>query len=373
MRNFKFAPLYELSNRGSVKCWLIEVEECGEVSKIITSFGVLNGKMQVSSDTISSGKNIGKVNETSVYEQALAEAKSKWEGKKKKGYVESLEGAKAGDLDALITGGVEPMLAHTYAKSGDKITYPAYTQPKLDGIRCVAIKSGEEVTLWTRTRKPILSCPHIVEAIAITYAGVNITLDGELYNHSLKSNFEEIVAAVKRDEATEASALIEYHIYDIISDEPFNVRSESIGVLEAPLVGVKTELVNDESAMLSNFDSYTELGYEGLMIRTERSPYENKRSYHLQKVKEFDDAEFLIVGVNEGRGKLQGTLGTFSCVTNEGVGFEVKMGGNQEDNKRYLNDSSSWSGKLLTVKFQGITEKSGVPRFPVGLRVRVPE
>lgn len=369
---FTLPALYELSTTGRIKYWSIKVVDNGSSSDIVTTFGVHGGKLQETSDTIKSGKNIGRNNETSIFDQAKAEAESKWEKKKKKGYVESIKSAENEEVDALITGGLEPMLAHSYAKSGDKISYPAHTQPKLDGIRCIAIKKGESVTLWTRTRKPITSCAHIIEAIKERYED-DIILDGELYNHALKSNFEKIVHAVKRGEPTQDSILIEYHIYDTISSDTFEKRIEVLTELVSPLVAVNTHSVVDEAEMISNFQSYTQLGYEGLMIRVSSSNYENKRSYNLQKVKEFDDAEFLIVGVKEGRGKLQGTLGTFTCVTPDGSVFDVKMTGNQEENAKFLSNSALWEGKSLTVKFQGYTEKSNVPRFPIGLRIRVPE
>ena len=373
MKPMILPPLYELSHTGNVKVWMIKVVDNGTSSDIITSFGVLNGKMQETSDTISEGKNYGKSNATTAAQQARSEAESKWEKKKKKGYVDSITKAEAEEVDALITGGIEPMLAHSFSKSGDKLSYPACTQPKLDGIRCVAIKKGNEVTLWTRTRKPITSCSHIAEAIKKNFPDTDITLDGELYNHDLKSNFEKIVHAVKRDHATEDSSLIEYHVYDVISEGTFIERTKNIEILTHPLVPVTTEIVDDEVSMLKNFQNYQTLGYEGLMIRSKDSFYESKRSYHLQKVKEFEDAEYLIIGANEGRGKLQGTLGTLTCRTQTGATFEVKLTGNQEENAKYLNDHSLWKEQYLTVKFQGLTEKTGVPRFPVGLRIRVPE
>lgn len=365
--------LYELSTTGNIKVWEIKVLQNDSTSDIVTSFGILNGKMQETSDTISSGKNINRSNKTTHFEQALSEAESKWSKKKKKGYVESISAASANEVDALITGGVEPMLAHSYSKSGDKITYPAYSQPKLDGIRCVAIKKGDKVTLWTRTRKPINSCPHIIQAIKENFQNQDITLDGELYNHELKSNFEKIVHAVKRDEPTEASALIQYHIYDVISAGSFSNRIKTILDLTLPLVQVPTNEVQDSTQMHAHFQNYKSQGYEGLMVRVKDSLYENKRSYNLQKVKEFDDAEYLIVNAVEGRGKLQGTLGTFTCVTAQGNTFDVKLTGNQEANAKYLNNPALWEGKFLTVQYQGLTEKSSLPRFPVGLRIRVPE
>ena len=371
--SLQLPALYELSSNENIKVWSIQVVDNITTSDIITTYGILNGKMQSTSDTISQGKNQNKSNSTNHFQQACQEATSKWEKKKKKGYVLTIDSAKAKEVDSVITGGIEPMLAHSYSKSGDKISYPAFSQPKLDGIRCIAIKKGEEVTLWTRSRKPINSCPHIIASIKENFIGKDIILDGELYNHALKSNFEKIVHAVKRDEPTNDSALIEYHVYDVINDLPFIERSKNINTLIAPLVAVTTEMVNDCVQMVEKFNNYKAQGFEGLMVRTIDSLYEHKRSYNLQKVKEFEDAEYLIINAVEGRGKLSGTLGTFTCQTASGAIFDVKLTGNQEENAKYLSDHTLWKGKYLTVKYQGLTTKTSVPRFPVGLRIKVPE
>lgn len=375
-----YPQLYQLSDAGNIKTWIISVKRISETeSQIIKQFGILGGKMQSVSDPITEGKNAGKANETTPHQQAVAEAESAHSKKKKKGYVDTLLGAENGELDEVITGGVEPMLAHVYAKRGDKITFPAYAQPKLDGMRCIAIKKGNSVTLWTRTRKPIVSCPHIEEAIAIQFAGQDITLDGELYNHDMKSDFERIIGAVKREYPSDDALLIQYHIYDVVTDGPLLDRLEKIRVLHSQdgldpvLVHVSTVGIENEAKMYEMFTRFTSGGYEGLMIRNADGLYENKRSVNLQKVKEFDDAEFKIVGVKEGRGRLKGMLGTFTCQMKDGSIFDVKMSGNQDELTKYLTNKLLWRGKYLTVQYQGLTGKNGVPRFPVGLRIREAE
>ena len=375
MDNLKLPTLYKKSTTGKIEQWEVFVsQKLDGRCHVNSTFGEVDGKMQTTFDTITEGKNIGKSNETSVYEQACKEAKSKWEKKKKKGYVESIEAAQAGEVDDLIEGGIEPMLAHVYEKHGDKITFPCYAQPKLDGIRCIAVKKGNEVTLWSRTRKRITSCPHIEDAIKLNFAHVaNITLDGELYDHNLKHDFEKIVSAVRKEKPSPESQLIEYHIYDMV-DTQFTTKERlnylDSNVVTPPLKVLWTLIVNNQEDVAELFKKYLAAGYEGVMLRNTNAKYENKRSYHLQKVKEFQDAEFEIVGVVEGKGKLQGLLGAFLCKTQDGTEFEVKMTGNQEETKKFLNDSSLWKGKMLTVQYQGLTGKNKVPRFPVGLRLR---
>jgi DNA ligase-1 len=74
-------------------------------------------------------------------------------------------------------------------------------------------------------------------------------------------------------------------------------------------------------------DRFKKAGYEGAIIRQLGIGYEHKRSSQLLKMKDFLDSEFLVVGVEEGRGKLQGHCGAFACSTQEGKIFSVKMAG----------------------------------------------
>lgn len=368
-------PLYKKSSQGKIETWEVFVsQKLDGRCHVNSTFGELDGKMQTTFDTISEGKNIGKKNETTVYEQACSEAKAKWEKKKKSGYVESVEAAKANEVDDLIEGGIEPMLAHVYEKHGDKITFPCLAQPKLDGIRCIAIKKGNNVTLWSRTRKRITSCPHIEQAIFRNFAHIaNIVLDGELYQHSLKNDFEKIVSAVRKENPSPESEMVEYHIYDLVDSQYSNWdRIQFLDSIQVtpPLKSLWTLVVNNQEDVAELFQKYIVAGYEGLMLRNIDAKYENRRSYNLQKVKCFEDSEFQIVGVKEGKGKLQGLLGAFLCKTQDGTEFEVKMTGNQEETRKFLNDHSLWKGKMLTVQFQGLTGKNKVPRFPVGKAIR---
>ena len=91
---------------------------------------------------------------------------------------------------------------------------------------------------------------------------------------------------------------------------------------------------------------------------------------YLQKYKVFEDAEFEITGVEEGRGKLAGHAGSFICVTKEGNEFKAKLKGKLSDLKEYWENQKQYIGKTLTVQFQGLTNKNNVPRFPVALRFR---
>jgi ATP-dependent DNA ligase len=377
--------LYKKTSTGAIQYWkiavhqIVPVAECPvPVGVIVTEHGQLGtDSPQTTEDTISEGKNIGKKNETTAVRQAELEAQAKWEKQKKKGYVESLEAAQKGEVDEIIEGGIVPMLAQSFADHGHKIKYPCYAQPKLDGIRCIAIVKDGKCTLWTRTRKPITSVPHIVEEIERVYGKLDIILDGELYNHSLKKDFEKIVSMVRQEEPAEGCEIVQYHIYDVVTDQTFGDRWENfLSRLPTPneppkyCFMVSTGMIHSEDQVQTVFEASVKMGFEGLMLRNKDAKYVNKRSYDLQKVKEFEDAEFDIVGVEEGRGKLAGKVGSFVCVMPNGKTFLAKMAGDTDRLREYFENPSLWQGKRLTVKYQGLTGKEGVPRFPVGVAIR---
>ena len=333
--------------------------------------GQLDGKKIKSEDTIKEGKNIGKANETTPEEQALAEAESRWIGKKKKGYVEQINNAARGKVDTqIIEGGYNVMLAKKF--EGD-LDYPVAVQPKLDGIRCAATGSS----LWTRTRKPIRSVPHIEHALEQLGKNRPFLTDGELYNHLYRTDFEKITEIVgQKKDVHEDHHLAQYHVYDIPSKKPFIDRMNDLNTLKSflpknsPIVIVPTRIAENEEELMEIFQDYLTMGYEGAMIRLLDIPYENKRSGSLLKLKEFQDAEFEIVGGEEGRGKLQGHLGAFVCKTADGTEFKVKMAGETANLKEYWKNLDEYVGEMLTVKYQALTGKNKVPRFPVGKAIR---
>jgi len=371
-----FPTLYKKTSTGAIQFWEIFTNLAPNGAEIRTKYGQYGtDSPQYTVDLIAKGKNVGKKNETTAEQQADAEAQAKHEKQLKKGYVTTIEAAQSGELDALIEGGIEPMLAHKFAEQAHKIKYPAYVQPKLDGIRCIAILKDGECTLWSRTRKPITSMPHIVKFIESNFGG-EIAFDGELYNHEYKENFEKIVSLVRQEEPGEGHEIVQYHVYDFISDETFEGRTQQLDSMlshslniKGPLVEVETRKVKDEDEVREYFDQFRSKGYEGCMVRNSNGKYVNRRSYDLQKVKEFDDGEFKIVGITEGRGKLAGHA-IFVCVDSKGDEFEAKMKGDTAKLKEYFDNHSLWEGKQLTVQYQGLTGAKKVPRFPVAIAIR---
>ena len=247
-----------------------------------------------------------------------------------------------------------------------KIVYPAFAQPKLDGIRCIA--DGDT---WSRTRKRITSIPHIQEALIL--AGSGVVFDGELYNHDLRDDFEKIVSAVRKDEPSPESESVQYHVYDIIGEGTFRERIERLAkyvdyINDPRIQFVETVIVNNEAELIEYLSKCLARGYEGCMVRNADSTYEeDKRSYNLMKLKEFEDDEFEVTDVKEGRGKMSG-LAIFTCKVDSGT-FDVKMEGSMENLRQYIEYPELAIGRFLTVRYQGFGVH-GKPRFPVGKTFR---
>ena len=365
-----FPKLFRKTATGADDQW-----EIGVAGRTITTrWGQIGGLLQTTSEIIAKGKCLGRVNATTPEEQAVLEAKSRWELKQKRDYTLSLADARAGKASALVAGGILPMLAHRFDEYGEKLAYPCFAQPKLDGHRCIAMvdKKGS-CTLWSRTRKPINSMPHIVAAIEAL--GIRSTvLDGELYNHAYRAKFETLTSFIRMDAPTAGGEVVQYHVYDAVRPGDFAARTAWLSDLmgrggSGPLVLVETVAIANEDALMAAFKKFVRQGYEGAIARNASGPYVHKRSYDLLKIKQFNDAEYRITGVEEGRGKLAGH-GMFVCVTADGTEFRAKMKGELAELRKFLEHPQRYVGRMLTVQYHGLTAKSNVPRFPVALRFR---
>jgi DNA ligase-1 len=345
------------------------------VGIIETVHGYKDGKLQTGRRTITEGKNRGKKNETTPYQQAQLEAQSAWQKKCEEGYRVATTVTVPAPVSTTNKKPVNqdvpsPMLAHDYTKRGSSIQFPCYVQPKLDGVRCIASNRG----LFSRNRKPFPHCEHIQQEIISLWGDDILWLDGELYSETL--GFQEIVGLVKKETLTandqEKIHHIHYYIYDVIlkSAESFEHR---LAVLRDRVMGtylhiVSTELCEGANQIKEKHDIYVSQGYEGLMLRNRHSPYQYNRSVHLQKYKEFQEEEYEIVGFTSGQGLEEGCI-LWICQTTDKKTFQCRPRGTREDRQEWMTRGTSFVGKKLTVRFQELTE-DGLPRFPVGISIR---
>lgn len=352
--------LYSLSSKGKTQVWSIRVEG----NELVTTYGVLDGKLQEERKAVQ-GKNAGKSNETTPEQQAELEAPRVWKTKVDKGYVES--------IDELATPFL-PMLAKPFDEHPDKVKFPCFIQPKLDGIRCMAYWVGDELVLMSRGGKP-LNVPHIQASLA-TSLKKNGVLDGELYIHG--KNFQEITRLVKK--VRPESETLQYHVYDAFFIDQESADYSERQLVASVLVGYKNPVVKlVKNYVAHDFDDiqkyHAELeskGYEGIMIRNSIGGYKLKhRSTDLLKLKSFFDAEYKVIDHKIGSGRFEG-VPIWICETEDGKTFDVVRKGTMEEKADDLANVDSYIGQWLTVRYPNLTEE-GKPRFPVGHGFRMPE
>jgi DNA ligase-1 len=369
-----FPTLHGESVLGKTKVWTISVEDRDASGVIIITRGYLDGKMQTSEKVISQGKNIGKKNETTPVQQAVSEARASWIKMKESGYSEAIK--EEIDNTASVRGkGIVaevplPMLAHEYHKRGKGFPFPCFTQPKLDGTRCVGIPGRG---LFSRLRKTIPHMEHIMAEL--NRLSAHLILDGELYTNEL--TFQEIVGLVKRETLKagdlEKQRKIKYHVYDLIQGDSYEQRHHVLQTLFAShsfqhLVLVPTFACGSEADMKEQHARFVADGYEGIMLRNPAGIYKNVRSVDLLKYKEFFDDEYEVVGFKEGEGAEKGCV-LWMCKTEKGDTFHCRPRGTREDRTELFQKGATYIGKKLTVRFQELTD-DGIPRFPVGIAFR---
>lgn len=349
--------LYKYTTKGQAQQWQIVVEG----DKFYTIEGMVGGKLTTSLPTICKGKNIGKKNETTPEEQAILEAKAKHQKKIDAGYNEVITHEKKF---------FQPMLA--YECNVEKLDFENeeyYAQPKLDGLR--ADNEGGKIT--SRNGKPYVSVPHLSQ-------NDGVRLDGELYNHKLKNDFNKIVSLCKKQKPTkedllDSAKMVEFWAYDF-PDHPGNFIDRFRALQKYASTHKRGCIVVVPTIKLTSVEHLRQIhaqfmadGYEGTIIRLNK-PYENKRSKNLLKYKDFIDEEFIILDAIEGEGGRTGTIGKFVMDLGDGTKttFKSNVKGDFDYLKFIWKNRKSYIGKKATVKYFQRTPDN-IPRFPYVIKI----
>ena len=268
---------------------------------------------------------------------------------------------------------IKAMLAHKYKE--DKADYPAFIQPKLDGVRCLFTAKGA----FSRTGNQFMNVMHIEKALEPLFAKYpNIVVDGELYNHGLKDDFEKIISLVRKQKPTvqdivEASQLTQYHIYDIASMEYATYTDRNLFILAESCFKNKyciqvtpTKLATDFDDAQKYHEKNLKAGYEGSIYRTPSGKYKGTRSWDLMKFKDFHDAEATIINYEVGKGKREGTLGKFIMEDEDGnvFGCPPGKGYDYKEMANLLNNIHDYIGQVATFTYFERT-KAGSYRHPL--------
>ena len=269
------------------------------------------------------------------------------------------------------------MLAYKVDAKPIDWTNKVYMQPKLDGVRClIQLNDKGEVYAYSRTGKPWLNIAHILEDLEYFFEiHPDVILDGELYNHDLRDDFEKIISLVRKqkpneEQRLEAAKLVQFHCYDYVEtvmNMPYSYRMDQLCTSDMYSDCVKyvpTTSVAEDQAQIQHQLNLDE-GYEGSILRLD-TPYQCKRSYSLQKFKDFHDTEATIVGYVDGKGKREGTLGKFLMQDDDGIEFGCPPGKgyNYKMLADMLTNIHNYIGKRATFTYFERT-KAGSYRHPL--------
>ena len=263
----------------------------------------------------------------------------------------------------------------------DKLKY-WYASRKIDGVRCSFYYKDGEVRTASRggehydcSTSFLRKNPKLIQFFE---NHPDIVLDGELYKHG--KSLQQISGAARLEKTTAGMDWLEYYIYDVMdSSKTFEERLEILHDIESELsLGFNPEREWNEGELRFQMvpqekvvgwaniqklhDKYVGEGFEGVVIRDPTKVYNfGGRTNAMIKVKMYKDAEFEIVGYEDG---LRSEVMVFVCQTELGAKFEAKPMGPRELKYEYLDRMDDIIGKMATVKYFYLSDE-GVPLQPV--------
>lgn len=275
-------------------------------------------------------------------------------------------------------------LAEDAKGKAPKIQYPIWVDYKLDGIRCIAIKEGACVTLYSR-KGHVISTMKSVEA-ALLRSNMDFVLDGELMGKSWNDSQAAVFSTVN---LVDSSATF-YNVFDAMTPSEWKAKQTKSGyeerrayvnevvrsICHTQIRSVGGKMVKSEVALLEFYKEALMLGHEGIMIKDPRAHYSFKRSKAIIKMKPHETWESAVIGWEHGdaTGKWANGLGAFLIRIKED-GAVTKVGGGYTDEMReqFMADGpDSYTGRIMEVKGQELTPDGSI-RFPVFVRWRSPE
>lgn len=283
------------------------------------------------------------------------------------------------------------MLAEKYWEKMDKLEMSKpeiiITQ-KLDGVRCVALKSGNNVELLSRSGQQMTGFIEVEQELRTLPDGV---YDGEMLADASIDNSLDLFSTTIMTARTKSNNKINmsYNVFDYVK----NISDFMNGNLNENCRNRKKELENivktgnckhikyvpvlydgvyNGSIIDKMLDTVLELKGEGLMINLVDAPYQKKRTNDILKVKKMQTVDLRVVDLFEGKGTFKGTLGGV-VVNFKGSQVGVGSGFSNDQRNDFWQHPEKIFGKIVEVQyFEESKDKTGKPslRFPVFKQVR---
>ena len=289
-------------------------------------------------------------------------------------------------------------------KTLKNIKFPAFSQLKADGMRCIAFITSNNVRMFSRNGTEIICEPlkntlMTIGQIEENLLSDNVTLmlDGELICYKDNKLLDRktsngICNKVLKGTASENELnLIQMQLWDIVKidsntfnpleDKSYEARLEDLySILNtnscSKLEVIPTEVVNSMEEALEHFQKMLSQGLEGTILKNQDAKWSNTRSKDLVKLKEENTIDLLVVDIEEGSGDFEGGLGAIICETSDkklrvrvGTGFSFEDRGFVNDlsnGKKVVKQiksleevSKNYLGKIVEVKYNQIIKSKG--------------
>lgn len=277
---------------------------------------------------------------------------------------------------------IEADATETGIKLKNSIDYPVFVEPKLDGLRLIAVKWNGVVSLFTRNGRVIETLP-ILHQFLTNAQYDNFVLDGEI----MGADWNESASVVMSNKTMKDDANMAYHVFDGMNlvewqtqnckDQQGERRKKLIAMCDVELSGgpvkpTEISIIFDDDDLLNAYLKYLDEGYEGVMLKDINGMYSFSRTNAWRKLKPFTTYEGVIVGTYDGNvgSKREGKFGGFNVLFPNGVITNVGSGFSDAEKAEIDNNRGTWIGKIIEVKGQPPLTKDGRVRFPTKERYR---
>ena len=261
------------------------------------------------------------------------------------------------------------MLAQKYFEKPEKLSGKTFAiTMKLDGFRLIALKDKfGNIKFYSRVGQLVEGLVEIEAELKDNFPN-DIALDGELtisnyFDMPSKDAYKAASKIIRLKGNTPKTGLT-YRVFDMMTAEEFISqrcpaiydsrralldsyagRSQHIEVLPVLYRGT------DTSKITEFLDKITSEGGEGCMLNICDAEYHWTRSWDIMKVKKFDSLDLEVVDIEEGSGRLAGTLGAIHVRYKDGNIVKVGSGFSDEERKLYFNNPALILHEIVEIKF----------------------
>lgn len=273
------------------------------------------------------------------------------------------------------------------AKRLNKVIYPCLVQPKLDGVRVIALTNPEDKTVeyYSRNGKKFENFGCFDKELLLMSGKACKMFDGEVVGPK-GDDFRGIMEQVRRKYDVAPTGL-SFYLFDWMPIDQFvkqnaslkqQERTDSLDESESALCNqinmqrrvwiINGRICKNEAEVMRFYDTCVQQdGFEGVIIKDIKGEYDFKRSDVWIKMKPDVTEDYKVVDIQEGEGKYKGLLGAIIIDVN---GVKVNVGSGFKDSERISYESSQiLIGKTVEVKYDAKTP-DGSLRFPRFIKLR---